>query len=56
MEQFRDRARSILVGLEEEARPFADVAALLVEAREELDSGSTHQSAASPDARQHTGT
>jgi hypothetical protein len=37
IEQFRDRARSILHALEEEVRPHPDLAARLLEAHQELD-------------------
>ena len=36
MEKFRDRARSILDGLEVEVRPYPDLETQLLEARQEL--------------------
>jgi hypothetical protein len=39
MEEFCARARSILDGLEEEARRYPDLEARLVEARREVDAG-----------------
>ena len=38
MDEFRARARSILDGLEEDARRYPDLEARLVEVRRELDS------------------